>query len=127
MFSLLARIFTWWIEATTGTWLMTWWWGELVGSDEFGNQYYRHKGGDRRWVIYHGGVEASRVPPEWHAWLHRMVAKPPSEEPMLTRPWEKAHRPNATGTDQAYLPPGHLGRGGERDPATGDYEPWRPQ
>lgn len=117
---------------TIGTRLFTWWKGEFVGADQFGNRYYREKGAARkdrrkRWVLYSGAVEASRVPPEWHAWLHRMVAKPPSEEPMLTRPWEKAHRPNATGTDQAYLPPGHLGRGGERDPATGDYEPWRPQ
>ena len=123
---LFTQIFTWWNEPTVGTRLATWWKGELVGSDEFGNRYYREKRGDRRWVLYHGGIEASAVPPEWHAWLHRMVDEPPSVAPVLTRPWEKEHRPNLTGTSEAYLPPGHVERGGERAPATGDYEPWRP-
>lgn len=124
---LITRIFTWWNEATAGTSLVTWWKGELVGSDDFGNRYYKEKGGKRRWVIYHGGVEASSVPPEWHAWLHHTVEKPPSQAPVLTRPWEKQHLPNLTGTPEAYRPPGHVERGGERDKATGDYEPWRPE
>lgn len=123
---LMTRIFTWWNEATAGTALMTRWRGELVGSDEFGNEYYRDKRGKRRWVIYHGGIEASRVPPEWHAWLHRTVERAPSEAPVLTRPWEKGHQPNLTGTADAYRPPGHLERGGARRRATGDYDPWRP-
>jgi NADH:ubiquinone oxidoreductase subunit len=123
----LKRMFTWWLEATVGTMLMTWWKGELVGSDEFGHRYYREKGGPRRWVIYNGGIDASAVPPEWHAWLHRMVDAAPSEQPVLTRPWEKAHQANLTGTPEAYRPPGHVDRGGQRDRTTGDYEAWRPE
>jgi hypothetical protein len=34
-------------------------------------------GKERRWVVYEGEVDGSRVPPEWHAWLHHTVAVPP--------------------------------------------------
>lgn len=106
--------------------LMTWRKGELVGSDGFGNRYYREKGGDRRWVMYAGAPEASKVPPEWHAWLHKTVAEPPPAE-LRRWPWQKDHVPNLTGGPDAYRPAGHVSRGGRRAPATGDYEPWRPE
>ena len=63
--------------ATLGTWLLTWLRGEPVGADEYGNRYYRLKtssrnrsgGGrfsrERRWVIYKGEPEGSKVLPEW--------------------------------------------------------------
>ena len=62
---------------TLGTRLYTWLRGDLVGSDEFGNRYYRDRTGasradglrEKRWVVYNGEVEASRVPAEWHGWL----------------------------------------------------------
>ena len=35
----------------------------------------------RRWVLYRRGpVEASRVPPEWHAWLHYTTEAPLHEK-----------------------------------------------
>lgn len=113
-----------------GTWLHTRIYGELVGTDEFGNNYYidrRTKGQKRekRWVLYKGLPEASKVPPEWHAWLHRTVTKPPVER-AKPRPWQKPHIPNLTGTDLAYRPPGHTLMGGQRAKASGDYEPWIP-
>ena len=42
-----------------GTLLHTWIHGKLVGTDEFGNRYYKNKGGslygrERRWVLYKG-------------------------------------------------------------------------
>ena len=48
--------------------------GEGVGTDEFGNQYYQDRkvapnGRRKRWVVYEGDDEASKVPPEWNAWL----------------------------------------------------------
>ena len=115
-----------------GTRLFTWLNGELVGSDEFGNKYYVHrrtKGAKRekRWVLYNGEAEASRVPPEWHAWLHRLVDSPPSERPLPAKSWEKEHLPNLTGTVGAYFPPGSLNEGGRRARATGDYEAWQPE
>jgi NADH:ubiquinone oxidoreductase subunit len=113
-----------------GTKLMTWWKGELVGSDRFGNRYYREKGGpssgERRWVIYRGESEASKVPPEWHAWLHHSTDEvPPAERPRW--PWEKDHLPNLTGTPFAHRPRGSVAAVAERPRATGDYEAWRPE
>jgi NADH:ubiquinone oxidoreductase subunit len=80
----------------------------------------------RRWVLYNGEVEASRVPPEWHAWLHHTVDVPPQLGQWPHYPWQKEHVPNLTGTPLAYRPPGSLLRGGHRAPASGDYEPWTP-
>jgi len=103
-----------------------------VGVDDFGNKYYRAKARkgykrERRWVIYKGAPEATKVPPEWHGWLHHQTDVVPSEaESSFRRPWQKPHRPNMTGTNMAYRPPGHILEGGERDRATGDYEAWTP-
>jgi NADH:ubiquinone oxidoreductase subunit len=108
-----------------GTRLHTWLHGEQVGADMFGNRYFRDKrGGQRRWVLFRGEAEASKVPPEWHAWLHRTVDATPAAH--TARAWEKEHLPNLTGTAMAYKPPGAVDHGGHRSPATGDYEPWRP-
>ena len=123
--------------ATLGTILLTWLRGELVGTDPFGNRYYRmrprgplQRGGgrfsrERRWVLYRGEPEATKVPPEWHAWLHHTVDEIPGARSRY--PWEREHQPNMTGTARAYHPRGSVLRGGHRAPATGDYEPWTPE
>ncbi|MFA5593109.1 MAG: NADH:ubiquinone oxidoreductase subunit NDUFA12 [Micavibrio sp.] len=104
-----------------------------VGMDGLGNKYYRAKPRkgykrERRWVIYKGEPEASNVPPEWHGWLHHQTdAVPQDGGASFRRPWQKPHKPNMTGTRQAYLPPGHVLKGGKRDAATGDYEAWKPE
>jgi len=112
-----------------GTRLFTWRRGELVGKDSDGNRYYTEKQAvkgrrRRRWVLFAGKPEASKVPPEWHAWLHYTVAEPLTAA--ADKPWVKEHIPNLTGTSGAYLPPGHDRRGGVRSAATGDYEAWQP-
>ena len=73
----LKRIFAWWDSATIGTFVTTWTQGQEVGKDQFGNRYYQNKDGARRWVVYSGLVEASRVPAEWHGWLHHRATEPP--------------------------------------------------
>ncbi|HVD72152.1 MAG TPA: NADH:ubiquinone oxidoreductase subunit NDUFA12, partial [Xanthobacteraceae bacterium] len=45
MKTFFLRFFTWWNGATFGTLLTTSLYGEFVGEDEFGNRYYRTKGG----------------------------------------------------------------------------------
>ncbi|HEY1300338.1 MAG TPA: NADH:ubiquinone oxidoreductase subunit NDUFA12 [Stellaceae bacterium] len=119
--------------------LLTWLTGEYVGTDSLGNRYYREKGRrglrrgggrasrEKRWVMYKGEPEASKVPPEWHAWLHHTVDEVPHPESRPRYPWEKPHQPNMTGTPQAYRPAGSILRGGMRAPSTGDYEPWTPE
>jgi len=102
MKSFLLKLFTWWNSETFGTQFWTWAYGEPVGADEFGNRYYRTKGGkidprlgfERRWVIYNGYAEATAVPPSWHGWLHHTVDAPPTQDSYTPRAWEKPHRPN---------------------------------
>ena len=114
-----------------GTRLFTWLHGRYVGRDSYGNRYYRGRpiGGrkrERRWVIYAGEVEASRVPAEWHGWLHGSQADPPKPDAPRYE-WQKDHLPNMTGTELAYRPAGSLAATGRHAPATGDYEPWVPE
>jgi len=116
--------------ATLGTLLRTMISGELVGTDQYSNKYYRGRSRnrydrERRWVVYKGRPEASKVPPEWHAWLHHLSEQPLDES--QRHDWQKEHVPNLTGTRAAYHPPGSVLRDGERKRGTGDYEPWTPQ
>ena len=130
----LIRFLTWWNDQTFNTQVWTSMYGELVGEDEQGNRYYRTKGGkidpvlgiERRWVIYNGDVEASRIGPIWHGWLHHTHELPPTEEKIVPRSWWKPHRPNLTGTPGAYRPQGSTLAAGRRPRATGDYKAWTP-
>ena len=129
--SILGKIFTWWDGATIGTSLWSWRNGEKVGTDAQGNAYYRGRnnhadGRERRWVIYQGANDASRVPAEWHGWLHGSFDGVPESNLPPPRIWEVDYTPNATGTDAAYRPAGALERGGRRAAASGDYEAWSP-
>lgn len=134
MKNFLLQIFTWWNGQTLGTRFHTWRKGEKVGTDEFGNIYYRSRGGakdpalghERRWVIYNGEADASMIPAGWHGWLHHRVDVAPSQEDYRPREWEVPHQGNMTGSAKAYRPQGSTLRSGQRVPATGDYEPWTP-
>ncbi len=114
---------------TIGTRLFTFFRGRSVGSDETGNRYFEEKRARnglraRRWVLFKGEAEASKVPAEWHSWLHYTTDEPISLA--SRKSWQKPHQPNMTGTAASYRPPGHDYRGGNRSPATGDYESWTP-
>ena len=128
---LLKSIFTWWDGPTIGTRLWSRRHGEEVGRDAQGNAYFRSKSGksarERRWVIYAGDNEASRVPPAWHGWLHRTHDQVPEDDGRAAKPWIRDHRANPTGTDAAYLRPGALPTGADRPKTTGDYEAWTPE
>ncbi len=105
--------------------------GKQVGTDSLGNIYYSGKPRkgtklERRWVMYKDKPEASLVPPEWHGWLHHQTDILPQKTNPRRKDWQKAHQPNLTGTDQAYLPPGHPLRGGQRAASSSDYTPWQP-
>ena len=126
MKALLLQLFTWWNGATFGTHVWTWRAGEYVGADEFGNRYYRQKDGDRRWVIYNGYADASRIPAEWHGWMHKRTDVAPPQDTYKPHDWEKPHLPNMTGTPAAYRPRGSILGVDKRPQVTGDYEPWKP-
>lgn len=122
----MVSLFSWWHGATLGTLVTTCFSGRKVGEDQYGNGFYESRNGKRRWVVYNGTVEASRVSPDWHGWLHHTFEKPPTVEPLKRQPWELEHEPNLTGTEHAYRPDGSLWSLGVRPPATGDYEAWKP-
>jgi NADH:ubiquinone oxidoreductase subunit len=109
-----------------GTTLLTWLKGNYVATDAYENIYYEERfyfgtpkdRSPRRWVIYKGIAEASKVPAEWHAWLHFTTNQTPEMEPPVTHAWEKPHMPNLTGTKKAYKPP--------VDRTANYYKAWQP-
>lgn len=132
--AVLKWIFTWWNGATLGLRFTVGRRGVFVGEDETGNRYYEARDNrdsydarKRRWVIYDGYAEASKVSPDWHGWLHYTFDEPPTVAPLPRRAWEKDHLPNLTGTVDAWRPEGSIARSGARPHATGDYEAWRPE
>ncbi|MGB3148751.1 MAG: NADH:ubiquinone oxidoreductase subunit NDUFA12 [Paracoccaceae bacterium] len=121
----LLRLLTWWNGQTLGTQLFTLRRGVKVGEDAQGNRFYTTKDGSRRWVIYNGESEASRVSPDWHGWLHFTWDQPPTKQPLKHKSWEKPHQENLTGTALAYAPAGSIRRA-EAEKRR-DYEAWTPE
>lgn len=117
------NLFTWWDGATLGTALFSARNGTKVGEDPLGNRYFEGKG--RRWVMYAGSNDVSRVPPEWYAWLTRQIEVVPDELPPPPKFLREA-TPNLTGTAAAYRPTGAMEKGGHRQAASGDYQAWTP-
>ena len=106
--------------------------GKKIGVDQFGNTYFTGKARrgqkrDRRWVIYNGQPEATKIPPEWHGWIHHQSDIIPQEKNPLRQKWQKAHIPNLTGTPYAYVPSGHEQGKNSRPDVTGDYQAWTPK
>ncbi|MFC3127055.1 NADH-ubiquinone oxidoreductase subunit NDUFA12 family protein [Pseudoroseomonas globiformis] len=101
-----------------------------IGTDRFGNTYYESRkswlgyGRKRRFVIYKGAADPTSVPAEWHCWLHHVTDAPLPEQKLYG--WQQEHRPNRTGTPQAYRPPTHVESANRRPPTAGDYEAWTP-
>lgn len=121
----LIRMLTWWNSQTLGTQIFTWRKGIRVGSDEQGNIYYQNKDASRRWVIYNGETEASRVSPDWHGWLHFTWKDAPTVKPLQHKPWEAPHVENMTGTVAAYAPAGSIRNAAPE--IRRDYEAWQPK
>ncbi|MBT4922235.1 MAG: NADH:ubiquinone oxidoreductase subunit NDUFA12 [Rickettsiales bacterium] len=88
--------------------LYAYFFGKFVGKDEGGNSYFRiatpKSHPERRWVVYNGIVEASKVPAKWHLWLHHVTDQLPSESNKEPYKWQKPHQPNFTSTSKAYYP-----------------------
>lgn len=119
----------WWARMSISTRLFSYFRGRSIGTDAVGNRYYEEKRPragmrQRRWVMYPGVVEASTIPPEWHAWLHYTTDEPLPER--VRKAWQKPHEANLTGSAAGYRPPGSDYRGGNRPKASGDYESWTP-
>lgn len=128
---MLAKLFTWWNGSTVGADFDIKRRSNFVGEDDYGNRYFEDRkvstaGRHRRYVLYKGLAEPSKVPPDWHGWLHHTFAEPPTEAPLARRSWETDHKPNMTGTPYATKPKGALSSGSDRQEQAGDYEAWTP-
>ena len=121
----------WWKNATVGARFDIGRRSVLVGEDEWGNKFFEEKkptfeGRKRRYVIYNGPAEPTRVSADWHGWLHHTFDKPPTEDPLPKKEYETSHQPNLTGTLLAYKPKGSLSRKEDRSKSSSDYEAWTP-
>ena len=106
MFGFLKQIFTWWNHQTIGTLFFTLFNGKYAGKDQFGNKYYSNKKG-KRWVIYKGEVEATKIPPEWYLWMHHLSKEKPQKDLKIFS-WQKEHVGNLTGTEKAHKVEGSI-------------------
>jgi len=116
----LKQIFTWWHRQTLGTFLYTLFTGKYVGEDEFGNKYYLNSKG-KRWVIYKNSIESTKIPPEWHLWIHFLSKDKPTLEKKYE--WQIPHKENLTGTVQAHKPEGSLSSDSKKN--MNKYETWK--
>ena len=124
----LANAFTWWNGASWGTAIFSRRQAQEVGRDDEGNVYFQgRKDPARRWVIYKGSNDGSRVPPGWQLWLRGSIAELPSEALPPVRHFQVKPTANLTGTMEAFRPDGALGTNRVRPASTGDYEPWMPE
>jgi NADH:ubiquinone oxidoreductase subunit len=103
-----------------------------VGVDEFGNDYYTSNkidnyGKQKRFVIYNGRDEPSKVPPMWHGWLHYMSNDIPDKDD-TNLCWQKKHIPNLTGTKWSYSPvdSNNVFADKMRLKVSADYSRWQP-
>ncbi len=111
----------------------------IVGKDDFGNIYYlsyhldKNRNVFKRYCLYKGRAEPSKVPPTWHAWLHYIKDTVPANESYKPYEWSKTHLPNLTGTAYAYVPKNHprnlaVSEGYELDEEyTATYSKWSPK
>ena len=106
MLTIFKEIFTWWNHQTFGTRINTILFGKLVGEDNFGNKYYQTKKG-KRFIIYNGEVDASKIPNEWYSWMHFTPNKIENTHELNKFEWQKPHKPNRTGSNEAYSPKGN--------------------
>ena len=104
VFSLLSKATTWWNSQTLGTQLYTWRKGVKVGEDDAGNVFFKDKHDDRRWVIYNGEVDSTKIPNEWFSWIHFTKNKIEKVQNQIKFSWQKSHKPNLTGTEKDYHP-----------------------
>lgn len=113
-----------------GTYVYTWINGQYVGEDSFGNRYYEHKKNStrplnkqKRWVLYKGLLEASKISSQWHGWMHFSFDAPLDLSKQYS--WQKPHTPNMTGTKYAYRYHSSIDKVSRR--VLHNYESWKPE
>jgi NADH:ubiquinone oxidoreductase subunit len=109
-----------------------------MGTDSHGNEYYARteksfRGGmrQRRFIVYNGFQEASKIDAAWHGWLHHATDLIPgsADDTRSLKSWDKPHQENTTGTTDCYLPTGHAFQqsSAESEKIKKPYEAWKPE
>jgi NADH:ubiquinone oxidoreductase subunit len=111
--------------------LLTMFAGELVGEDYFGNKYFQEKllfckynRPLRRWVLYKGMPEASKIPAQWFGWLHFTYERPLRDQAKYD--WIKPPQQNLTGTPESYYPSHQILKPDIAKIPPKRYESWQP-
>ena len=73
-------------------------------------------------MIYQNNIESSKIPPEWHSWIHFLTRDTPSNNTKKFS-WQKQHQENLTGTKKAYKPEGSLSS--DLKKSNKKYETWK--
>ena len=89
MLTFFKQIFVWWNQQTLGTRIQTILFGKFVGKDSFGNKYYENKN-DKRWVIYNGEIDATKISPNTRLDYNILYARLERMKYSMEhfRPWE---------------------------------------
>ena len=119
---MIKQIFTWWSSQTIGTFIYTIFFGKFVGKDDYGNKYYENKKTGKRWVIYKGEINASKITSDWYSWMHHIENQHPLEKKIKKYSWQKPHLENKTGTKNAYKP----NKISKKNKNLKKYETWNP-
>ena len=122
MISKISNLFIWWDGQTIGTKIYTKFFGNFVGSDEYGNNYFKSSDGKKRWINYKGICDASTISPSWYSWLHKTTNKVPSlEKDNLSK---RNIEDNYTITEKSkkYHP-----NNSKNHLIFNDYESWKPK
>ncbi|KDD75531.1 hypothetical protein H632_c636p2 [Helicosporidium sp. ATCC 50920] len=88
--------------------------GNLVATDQFGNQYYERSdtlSNRHRWVVYanaqdYRGQDPSGIPPEWHGWLHAITDSNPLNHQFVEPIYAVPATVSRTNTPQRHTPKG---------------------
>ena len=103
MLTFFKQVFIWWNQQTLGTRIQTLLFGKFVGKDSFGNKYYENRSG-KRWVVYSGEIEATKISSDWYSWIHHINNKIEKSKDIKKYEWQKPSQPNKTGTNESYHP-----------------------
>ena len=103
MLTFFKQLFIWWNQQTLGTRIQTILFGKFKGKDSFGNKYYENKSG-KRWVIYSGEIDATKISSDWYSWMHYTKNKIENLHQLKKHHWQKNHQSNQTGSDKSYHP-----------------------
>lgn len=84
-----------------------------VGEDEYGNQFFELKrtdylGRKKRYCLYKGYVEASKISPEWHPFMHYQIAAKDVKTTYKQYKWQKPAIPDTTLSNYKFLPKNHM-------------------